>query len=309
MQVTEPNSAKTYYNYDLLDDLTCVAQDGGNGGGPSSTCQNSAVWRQRSFAYDNLAHLLSAANPETGTTSYAYDYNGNVSTKQDARPITVSYGYDTINRVWSKSYSDGATPISFYQYDTATNGVGQLANAWTQPTGSTINTSFAAGTFLSLNKMLQYDAMGRLQSASQQHCIGTTCSAPSPYSLTMVYDLLGNLNSLGNSAGANGSLLTLTNFFDTASRPCLSTSSWTLPNISNQPTGPANLFQTSSSSTTNNFGYAATGALQNWYLGSTSSTASSGCSNNPSSSIPGNLQQVFSPRLWVTNYAATGQVP
>ena len=151
--------------------------------------------------------------------------------------------------------------------------------------------------------------MGRLQSASQRHCIGTTCSAPSPYSLSMTYDVVGNLDSLTNSVGANGSSLTLTNYFDTASRPCLTTSNWTLPNTSSQPTGPANLFQSSSSSTTNSTGYAATGALQNWYLGSTSSTASTGCSTNPSSSLPGNLLQQFSPRLWVTSYAATGQVP
>ena len=92
--MNEPNNASTYYNYDLLDDLTCAAQDGGLGGTPSSTCTYSASWRPRSFTYDDLARLLSSANPETGTTTYAYDYNGNAYTKTDARSVSVNYIFE-----------------------------------------------------------------------------------------------------------------------------------------------------------------------------------------------------------------------
>jgi hypothetical protein len=124
----------------------------------------------------------------------------------------------------------------------------------------------------------------------------------------MAYDLLGNLNTLTNSVGANGSPLTLTNNYDAASRPCLTTSSWTVPNASSQATAPANLFQVNPSTSGSSLGYSAFGGLQNWSLGSTSSTASTSCTATPSLLV--NLQQVFSPqRLWVTNYSATGQVP
>jgi hypothetical protein len=116
----------------------------------------------------------------------------------------------------------------------------------------------------------------------------------------MAYDLAGNMTTLTNSVGAANQSLTLNNQYDSASRPCLTTaatsnSGWT-------QSFPANLFQVNLTN-----GYAPFGGLQNWYLGSNSSSASTSCSSTPSSTI--NLIQSYTNRLWINSTSATGQIP
>ena len=314
-QVVEPNKSVTQYSYDLLDNLLSVNQWGQSSKGNVS--------RVRSFNYDSLSRLLCASNPEnssatcpsvsagshiTGTTGYTYDNNGNVQKKTDASGVIMSYTYDALNRVTSKVYSSdkSGTPISCFQYDTSSgtgvNLTGRLTNAWTQPAGTKCTSSGGsytpqAGSYLSLKSILAYDSMGRPTSAQQQQCVGSKCSASAPYSLTMAYDLAGNMTSLTNSVGANNQPLTLSHTYDGATRPCLTTSSWS-------GNFPANLFQTNSSTTTP--GYASFGGLQNWYLGSTSATASTSC-DAPTSPI--NITQGYTNRLWLNSISATGQIP
>lgn len=309
IQVTEPGALVTNYAYDALGNLVCGVQRGTSTQG-FTTCANALVaWRPRSFLYDGLSRLWSATNPEAGTITYTYDSDGNVITRVDARGITTHYAYDALNRLINKWYSDGVTPESCYQYDSSsvTYGIGRLAGAWTQLPGTTCSTSPTAGSFLTSKWILSYDPMGRPNSAQQQQCVNGKCSASSPYSLTLAYDLAGNLTSIKNSVGAYGSLLTLTNTYDSAGRPCLMTSDWSLPNTSDNPTAPLNLFQVNPSPSGSNTGYVAPGGLQNWYLGANSASASSACGASPTSTV--NLQQVFVPRLWVTNFSAFGQVP
>jgi len=297
-QVMEPNGSaqsptmETDYNYSYLSDLLSVKQWGGASGASGA--------RTRSFSYDNLSRLGSSANPETGTIGYVYDANNNLQSKTDARGVTTSYIYDTLNRLLSKTYSNDAssTPFSCYQYDLGTNGLGRLSNAWTQRASGT--PSCPASSFLTERSILAYDQMGRPTSAQQQQCVGSQCSAPTSYSLTMAYDLIGNMQTLINPVGASGQPLTLTHYFDGASRPCLTTSSWS-------GNFPANLFQTNPSTSGSTTGYTSFGSLQNWYMGSSSSTASTSCGSTPASSI--NVTQGYTNRLWVNSIAATGQIP
>lgn len=306
----------TSFAYDALNNMVSVSQ-----AGTGSTVDGPA--RNRTFAYDSLSRLIASYNPEStiggsaklncsGTsgswsTCYTYDGDSNLTSRTDARGITTIYGYDALNRVISKTYSGDTTgtPISCYQYDLSSvpNGIGRLANAWTQRAGSACTGSGsgyapAPGQFLTLKSILSYDAMGRPTSAQQQQCIGASCSAPAPYSLSMAYDLAGNMTTLGNSVGASNQTLTLTNFYDSASRPCLTTSSW-------NKNFPANLFQINPGASSP--GYAAFGGLQNWYLGSNSSTASTSCDAGAQSPI--SVTQTYNPRLWVTGISAQGQVP
>jgi YD repeat-containing protein len=106
---------ETTYAYDVLDDLTGVYQG-------SET---------RTFSYDSMKRLLSAANPESGTTSYTYDSVGNLLTKTDVRGIKITYAYDALNRITGKGYSDGTSPVG-YQYDAAGAGYswGHLTSVW-----------------------------------------------------------------------------------------------------------------------------------------------------------------------------------
>ncbi|MDP9055105.1 MAG: RHS repeat protein [Acidobacteriota bacterium] len=48
--------------------------------------------------------LLTATNPESGTTTYTYDNNGNLKTRTDANGTTMTVaGYDGLNRPYVSS--------------------------------------------------------------------------------------------------------------------------------------------------------------------------------------------------------------
>jgi YD repeat-containing protein len=320
---TSPNTTPTIetdYLYNALNDLTNITQWGGPSG--------SGGARSRSFSYDGLSQLIKATNPETGTICYgtwngstcqsSYDGNGNLWTKTDARGVQTNYLYDHLNRMVSKSYSNASsgTPVDCFEYDTSSvsgscsvssgNLIGNVTNEWTQRSGTSCTgsgTNFApvTGSFLSVNSFLCYDPMSRPTSLREQQCIGVSCTTPTTYSLNMGYDLQGDLASLTNSIGAQNQPVTLTNSYDGAGRPCLTTSNWSGNAIS---PFPQNLFSVSGSSTSP--GYAASGGLQNWYLGSASSSASSACG---SATSPLSITQGYTNRLQLNNITVTGQVP
>ena len=289
----------TSYTYDPQGNLLTVNQQGVS----------------RSYVYDKLSRLTNATNPETGAVSYVYSTPTNACSsnplvpcsKTDARSVTVSYGYDNLSRLLSKTYSSngGSTPLSCYQYDTSSvtgaggNLIGHLTNAWTQPASSGSCTP-PPTSFINLKSILMYDAVGRPLIAQQQTCIGGTCSGPTPFKLTASYDLAGNVTTLTNSVGANNQPLTLTNYFDSASRPCLTTSSWTAPSS-------PNIFQINPAASSTSPGYSSAGGMQNYFLGSTASTAATSCATSPAS--PVNVVLGYTKRFWVSSIAATGQIP
>jgi RHS repeat-associated protein len=116
---------ETDYQYDALDNLTGVTQNG----------SNSGAARTRNFQYDSLSRLASATNPESGTISYTYYANGNVATKTAPKPnqtggltVQTTYTYDVLSRLLTKSYNDGSTPTAKYGYDAVA-----LTGCTTQP--------------------------------------------------------------------------------------------------------------------------------------------------------------------------------
>ena len=261
--VIEPNGALTQYTYDALGDLLNASQ--------SST-------RLRTFTYDGLSRLVTSSNPESGTVCYGtlsgsnctsgYDGNSNLIAKTDARGVVVRYTYDTWNRVTSKSYSDGITPGSCYQYDASgiTNAISRLANAWTQPNGTTCTgsqqTGFApvAGQYLTRRAILAYDLMGRI--TSEQQSTPASLAAGTIYAPQYQYDLAGNLIASTDgkttvpsaavswpSSCANGvspqqtwSTLSFVNCYDAYGRLQSVTSNWNDMSTGGTRTHPANLF-------------------------------------------------------------------
>jgi RHS repeat-associated protein len=130
----------TAYTYDALGNLRTVTQ---------ATTQ---VTQTRTFIYDSLSRLTSAANPESGTVSYTYDDDSNIHTKTDARGVVTTYSYDHLNRQIIATYATtgtGAaqTPTVFRYYDFAANGLGRPYRSEAQATAQTTVTA--------------YDAMGR----------------------------------------------------------------------------------------------------------------------------------------------------
>jgi YD repeat-containing protein len=271
--VTQAPAMVTNYSYDPLNNLLSVAQLGG------STA--TGITRNRAFTYDSLSRLLSAWNPETGRVGYTYDADSNVQTKTDARNITTTYAYDALNRLLNKTYSDGATPLSCYQYDTSSatcsqsspNWIGRLTNAWTQSASATSSCSTTA-SFLTKRSISCYDSMGRITQEKQY----TPASQASGtiYAPLYTYDLAGNL--LTSTSGGVGPTTTgtqtvtpflFTNIYDGAGRLQTVGSSQT----TNYVTGATNMFpptllsaQTGSTTpcpNSSSAAYSAFGGLQN----------------------------------------------
>ena len=101
------STLKTTYGYNVLDDVTSVAQSA----------------ESRNFIYDSLKRLVQAVNPESGTIKYSYDTSGNLNTRNDANGSAVTFSaYDGMNRVTGKSYTLGtgvaATASVSYGYGT-----------------------------------------------------------------------------------------------------------------------------------------------------------------------------------------------
>ena len=272
-KVVEPGGLTTIYWYDALNNLIKVNQQG-NG--------SSDVARIRSFSYDGLSRLLTAANPETGSVNYTYDNNGNVLYKTDARLVTITYNYDILNRISSKSYSDGTTPLSCYQYDSSSvaNGIGRLTNAWTQSASTTsCSTSVAPWTKRSI---LAYDPMGRI--LNEQQCTPSNCTNGAPYSPIYSYDLAGNLLTSTSGVGPTPtSPITFTNTFDSSGRLHTLSSNWYNGSTSFPTTPfPTQLFSSPS--------YAAFGGLTGAMIGSGLTLT----------------RQYDANRLWLTSETDTG---
>jgi YD repeat-containing protein len=113
-QVLEEDSAggltvATNYAYDKLSRLQTITQGS----------------QTRTFTYDALGRLKTEKHPESSAAgssySYTYDANSNILTKTDARGITTTFVYDELNRVTSKSYSDGTPPVTYF-YDSQPAG-------------------------------------------------------------------------------------------------------------------------------------------------------------------------------------------
>jgi RHS repeat-associated protein len=161
-----PVNSTTTYAYDVLSNLLTV---------------NQGV-QTRTFTYDSLSRLQTAANPETGgpsgySTSYHYDSNGNLTEKDTPNSNATLYNYDKLNRVTSKTFSGplaGATPPNVIScYDGATTAFGCGA----APAGpNMVGRMTMVQNPYSTSLYSSYDTLGRVTGSSQQ-----TVGMVSPY--------------------------------------------------------------------------------------------------------------------------------
>jgi len=194
----------TFFSYDALDNLLRIDQKGSAPG-------DSSQWRTRLFSYDSLSRILTALNPEAGTTCYGiwsgvncvngYDSNGNLLKKTDARNITITYTYDNLNRLTDKTYSDGTQNAS-YRYDYSS----YLGQTFSFPVGRQVAATAANN---SVQSFTSYDQIGRPAATVQCNPGVIGCKA-----FTATYDKLGNVDTLGYPA--NG--FSVTYAYDSAAR-------------------------------------------------------------------------------------------
>jgi RHS repeat-associated protein len=123
------------YTYDAAGHMTLV-QMGLNNGSFTQT---------RTFTYSAYTSsgpwglLSSSITPEKGSVLYTYYANGLLQSKTDAKGqvpnphVSLWYTYDNHNRLLSinsGSNQSTASAVTSFTYDTATNGVGKMATAW-----------------------------------------------------------------------------------------------------------------------------------------------------------------------------------
>jgi RHS repeat-associated protein len=183
--VTEAGNLTTTYAYDAVNDLTNVCQ-----AVVSGNCGQS-----RTFAYDSLARLITATNPESGATAYTYDNDGNRLTKTDANTDKTTMTYDALNRVASQAYtfiSGYSTPNVTYCYDGNTQAACTYA-----PSGSESNlighlslvSSSASSTAYG-----QYSVLGNIMQSTQS-------TGPDSYPFSYTYNLANAMTQMTLPSG------------------------------------------------------------------------------------------------------------
>jgi YD repeat-containing protein len=282
---------ETDYQYDALGNLLCVAQKGTNSGTFSNCASTPSSWRPRTFTYDSLSRVLQATTPEGGTVCYGaysgtscqqngYDGNGNLITRSVAKQnqsstttyVTTGYTYDPLNRLTTKSYSDGTTPAVNYFYDGATPGcsVGSFAfgnnvigrrtamcdgggsEAWAfdpmgrilsdqRTTNSVKKTATYAYNYDGTLATLVYpsgDAFTYLGNAAEQPISVTDSTNNISYASSALYAPFGGLSSLTNSSGIKTNL-----YYNARLQPCRFAvkSSGTVPTSCSDSTNSGNV--------------------------------------------------------------------
>ncbi|SFN45774.1 RHS repeat-associated core domain-containing protein [Dokdonella immobilis] len=159
--------------YDALGNVLTLSRDGGHGVITTT------------ITYDALGRKLTIIDPDAGTIQYFYNPAGEVIRQIDNKNQTVTNDYDALGRRWSRTApgTDGNTLNDAWTYDTAVNGLGQLASESRQST-----------TGVTFSRTTSFDAYGRLQQRS-------TSIAGNAYTETTAYDSFGRLMSQQDASG------------------------------------------------------------------------------------------------------------
>jgi RHS repeat-associated protein len=196
----------TSYSYNALGNLTGVVQNGSH---------------NRTFTYDSLSKLLTAANPENGTITYTYNPDGSLLTKKDARGLTVCFGdwssststctastgYDALLRVRKTTYSNGDPTLTFTYDET-----GCLSLAACQNLGHRTSMTDGAGS----EKWAYNVDKTNLRTIHREQRTNNSITKSTTYYL----DLAGNVTKLIYPTGR-----TVNYTFDAADRPKSATDS------------------------------------------------------------------------------------
>ena len=150
----------TSYSYDALDDLTSVNQSN----------------QTRTFAYDSLKHLTSAANPESSVINYQYDANGNLQVKTDGRGVSSHISYDALSRITRRWYNGSSS------LDQVTNNVPAL------PSGAASSDEVA---YFYDSQSLQSSAPNYSRGYAVGHLVGVTYGSGNSAGDYYGYDALG----------------------------------------------------------------------------------------------------------------------
>jgi YD repeat-containing protein len=209
----------TTYAYDALGNVLSVSQ---------------GSLSQRGFTYNSLSQVITATNPESGTTCYGvwqsgscvngYDLDGNLLSRTRPVPnqtssttyVTTSYLYDALNRVKQTSYSDGKTPTATFVYDKSSVTMGSSNISITNGIGRLSSTCTLSGSTCATMSVFSYDTMGRTLLDQQ-----ATPTEPNGFAFNYTYDLVGDALTTSNGNGVDYTLS-----YNVAPRLTQMTSNW-----------------------------------------------------------------------------------
>ena len=156
------------------------------------------------MAYDLGSRKTTMTDPDMGTWAYTYDAAGNLLTQTDAHTpthIVTTLQYDSLNRLTSKSYSNG-DPSSHYVYDSYASTI--MSGLCPQSAATAIGREVESyvGTLPTYVNASQtcYDTRG-------QGMLSWTGIGPNQYQMSYQHDWLGNTNQMtfpDSSGNPNG---------------------------------------------------------------------------------------------------------
>ena len=214
----------TTYAYDGLNNLTSVSQ--------------GSSLNQRTFTYDSLSRLITTTNPEAGATCFgtwsgstcmeSYDADSNVLSRTRPAPnqsssttyVTATFTYDTLNRVRTKTYSDGTTPTVTLDYDESSVNSNTLTNTIGRPSSEYTG----ASTAVTSESILSYNAPG--WTVEDIQCTPQNCANGAYLTFNYGYDGVGDVTSSGN-----GIIFTYQLTYSVAPRLTQMTTNWFSPTV------------------------------------------------------------------------------
>lgn len=182
-QVVDANDLAMNYAYFADGTLKSVSRDAGRG----------AV--VNSFVYDLAGRKIQQNDPDSGITTFEYNALGELTAQIDANGNRVENEIDARGRVWRKTVKTPAGAVetqTTFEFDTAANGVGQLASEMI--TGTYAPWSGQTGLGHSYSRTYSYDTFGR--------GIGTSITIDgTAYSSAVVYNDLGQVWKTQDASG------------------------------------------------------------------------------------------------------------
>lgn len=148
--VTDADGLTVQYVFDAAGNITSVRRNAGSG------------LITNTFQYDVLGRKVQQNDPDSGVTTFQYNALGELTAQIDALGNRTEHAIDARGRIWRTTVKDfnGLTESqSTFTFDTASNGLGQLAEETI--TGNYSGWSGQTGTGLSFLREHFYDQLGR----------------------------------------------------------------------------------------------------------------------------------------------------
>lgn len=168
-------TASTTFEYDPFGNLTKTTDAAGN---------------VSTLSYDLRGRKIAMSDPDMGTWTYVYDVLGQLKSQTDAKGQVTTMTYDVLGRMVSRTEPDvdypGSNQVSAWTYDTASYGIGKLAEA------KIVN----GNTSTSYQRTHSYDDKGRPIS------VAISVGGVAPYTIAATYDVDGRIDTITYPSGA-----------------------------------------------------------------------------------------------------------